>query len=80
MIEISVERIDKDNEGVKLICNGSIRGNGYDLRREMVGALLMFDEVGGGNILCDAFEEFVHEKFARKGGKRKDENENDDNA
>ena len=80
MIDISVELIENGKEGVKLNCNGSVRGNGDDLRREMVGVLLMFDEIASGKILCDAFEEFLHEKFARKLGKRKDENENDNNA
>lgn len=37
MIEISVELIESGKEDVKLNCNGSIRGNGDDLRREMVG-------------------------------------------
>ncbi len=63
MINISVEFIEEGKEGVKVNCNGSITGKGGDIRREMVGALLMFDEVCNGEILCDAFEEFLKQKM-----------------
>lgn len=63
MINICVEFIEKGKEGVKVNCNGTITGRGCDIRREMVGALLMFDEVSDGEILCDALEEFLEQKM-----------------
>lgn len=80
MIDIKLEVVESGKAGVKVNCNGCCTGNGDTLRHEMVGALLLFDEIANGAILCDAFGEFLEEKMARKKRKRKDENENDDNA
>ncbi len=73
MIEINVKCTDNNEKGARLICDGSIRGNGDDLRREMVGALLMFDKIADGDILCDALCEFIEEKMARKYGRKRDD-------
>ena len=73
MIEINVKCIESGRESTKVYCKGSVRGNGDDLRCEMVGVLIMFDEVEGGEILCDAFGEFLAEKMARKAKGAKDD-------
>lgn len=75
MINISVECIKSGKTGAKLLCNGSVRGDGDDIRREMVGALLMFDEINGGDILRDAFGDFLAERTARKMGKKRGEDD-----
>lgn len=71
MIEISVKTLEKNENSAHLECRGAIKGKGGDIRREMVGALQMFDEVSGGEILCDAFAEFLEIKM-------KDRSEDDD--
>lgn len=72
MINLNVECVKKDKKGAHIMCEGRITGNGGDIRREMVAALQLFDEVAGGKILCDAFEEFMEIKI-------KEEDKDDDN-
>lgn len=70
MIEISVKTVEKCKGGAHVECRGAITGNGGHIRREMIGALQMFDEVADGKILCDALEEFI--KIKMKGAEDDD--------
>ena len=67
MINISVKTLEKSKKGAYVECRGAITGNGGDIRREMIAALQMFDEVADGNILCDAFDEFLAIKMKGEG-------------
>lgn len=63
MIEISVKTVGKCKNVAHVECKGGITGNGGNIRREMIAALQMFDEVADGKILCDALEEFIEIKM-----------------
>lgn len=83
MINIRVEVVNttKDRKAAEIQCEGHIKGNGADLRHEMIGVLQSLDKVAGGAPLRDALTEFFADKVMSKmAGAKDDDSENDDNA